>query len=101
MGFYGRQLKLNYNEKILISDLSEMLNITTYHFCRLFKQLSGKTVIDYINNIRLEKAIPYLKEDKLNITEIALKCGFDDINYFSRIFKKYYNVSPTKFNSEE
>ena len=94
-------IELNYNEKILISDLSEMLNITTYHFCRLFKQLSGKTVIDYINNIRLEKAIPYLKEDKLNITEIALKCGFDDINYFSRIFKKYYNVSPTKFNSEE
>ncbi|SJT88036.1 L-rhamnose operon regulatory protein rhaS [Clostridioides difficile] len=59
--------------------------------------MTGKTTTDYINGIRLEKAVNYLNKGDLNITEIALRCGFDSINYFSRLFKKHYNVSPTQF----
>ncbi|GAA0178719.1 AraC family transcriptional regulator [Clostridium sediminicola] len=87
----------NYSKKIYTEDLSNILHISTYHFCRLFKQMTGKTTTDYINGIRLEKAVEYFNKGDLNITEVALRCGFDSINYFSRLFKKYYNVSPTKF----
>lgn len=87
----------NYSKKIATSDLSNIVHISTYHFCRIFKQMTGKTTTDYINGIRMEKAADYLNKGDLNITEIALRCGFDSINYFSRLFKRHYNVSPTKF----
>lgn len=87
----------NYSKKITTKDLSNIAHISTYHFCRVFKEMTGKTTTDYINKVRLEKALSYLNKGTLNITEIALNCGFDNINYFSRLFKKYYNVSPSKF----
>lgn len=87
----------NYSKKICIEDLSNIVHISTYHFCRIFKEMTGKTTTDYINGIRLEKAVDYLNKGDMNITEIALRCGFDSINYFSRLFKRHYNVSPTKF----
>lgn len=87
----------NYSKKITTKELSNIVHISTYHFCRIFKQMTGKTPTDYINGIRLEKAVNYLNKGELNITEIALRCGFDSINYFSRLFKMQYNVSPTKF----
>ena len=49
--------------------------------------MTGKTTTDYINGTRLEKAIYYLEKSELNITEIALSCGFDSVNYFSRYLK--------------
>lgn len=82
----------NYSKKIATSDLSNIVHISTYHFCRTFKQMTGKTTTDYINGIRLEKAVDYLNKGDLNITEIALRCGFDSINYFSHLFKRHYNV---------
>ncbi|GMQ64252.1 AraC family transcriptional regulator [Vallitalea maricola] len=90
----------NYQSKIYTEDLAKILNISTYHFCRIFKQMTGKTPTDYVNGIRLDKAVYYLNKSQLNITEIALKCGFDSINYFSRLFKKHYNFSPTKFREK-
>lgn len=92
-----KYINSNYFKKIATQDLSNIVHISPYHFCRIFKQMTGKTPTDYINGIRLEKAVDYLNKGDLNITEIALKCGFDSINYFSRLFKRHYNVSPTKF----
>lgn len=87
----------NYFKKITTQDLSNIVHISTYHFCRIFKQMTGKTPTDYINGIRLKKAVDYLNKGDLNITEIALRCGFDSVNYFSRLFTKHFDVSPTKF----
>lgn len=87
----------NFTQKITISKLAAMANVSNYHFCRLFKQITGKSTIDYINKLRIDKAIDLLHENNLNITEIALNCGFNDTNYFSRLFKRYKNISPAKF----
>lgn len=84
----------NFSEPIHTEELAAMVHISTYHFCRLFRQLTGMTTTDYIHTIRLEKAVEYLIGTDLTITEIAGKCGFDSINYFSRLFKKHYGVSP-------
>ncbi|WP_039656956.1 AraC family transcriptional regulator [Clostridium tyrobutyricum] len=90
----------NYSKKIYTKDLANIIHISTYHFCRIFKQITGKTTTDYINGVRLQKAADYLNNENMNITEIALRCGFDSINYFSRLFKRHYNVSPTKFKKD-
>ncbi len=87
----------NYNKKICAKDLSIIAHISTYYFCRIFKQITGRTATQYINEIRLKKSIELLKNGTMNITEISIDCGFSDVNYFCRLFKKKYGVSPTKF----
>ncbi|HWR42107.1 AraC family transcriptional regulator [Sporomusa sp.] len=85
-----------YTEKLSLSQLSSMANMSDHYFCRLFKNLTGKSPTEYINHLRLNKAVTLLRESDLNITEIALAVGFNDSNYFSRLFKKYKHVSPSK-----
>lgn len=86
-------LDSNYSEKITVNDISDVANLSPYYFCRLFKDTTGRSFIYYLNSLRIEKAEQLLKETDMNITEVALACGFNDINYFSKIFKKYRNIS--------
>lgn len=87
----------HYTEKISVKDLAAKTNITVFYFCRIFKQLTGQTMTDYVNELRLKKSLEYLQKDELNITEVALKCGFESVNYYSRLFRRHYHISPTKF----
>jgi len=92
-----QKIEENYAENISVKALASSMDISVSHFCRIFKKITGKTTTDYINELRLEKATAYLERQDLNITEIAMECGFDSVNYFSRLFRKFYHVSPTKF----
>ncbi|NOW88483.1 MULTISPECIES: AraC family transcriptional regulator [Clostridium] len=84
----------NFTEKIDLEKLSKIAGFSKGHFCRLFKQITSMSAIDYINNLRINKAFDLLKNSDLNITEIAVSCGFSDSNYFSRIFKNHKKISP-------
>ena len=86
----------HYTEELSLGKLSSMANMSSYYFCRLFKSLTGKSPTEYITLLRLNKATTLLQENKLNITEVAFSVGFNDSNYFSRQFKKYKKVSPSK-----
>ena len=90
----------NYSKQINGLELSKLCNISRYHFCHQFKEITGKTVTDYINNIRINKAVELLFSTSMNITEISLATGFNDINYFIRIFKKLREMPPTAFRSK-
>jgi len=85
----------HYTEQLTLKQLSVMANMSEHYFCRLFKSLTGKSPTEYINHLRLNKAVTLLRESELNITEVALAVGFNDSNYFSRLFKKYKHVSPS------
>jgi AraC-like DNA-binding protein len=89
----------HYGEKISLAELAESVNISTCHFCRTFKQMTGKTTTDFINGVRLEKAAAFLEQKDMNITEIAMRCGFDSVNYFCRLFRKHYHTTPTRFRA--
>lgn len=96
-----KYIESNYTQKITIHECASMLNITNSHFCHLFKLLTGKPLSDYVNYLRLKKAETLLRNTTLSITEIALESGFNDINYFSRLFTRYRNVSPSRFRKEQ
>jgi len=85
----------NYSSKITIEQLCTMAHISRFHFCHIFKDMTGKSLGEYLNLLRINKAYSMLKDSELNITEVAAACGFDDANYFSRLFKKYKKVSPS------
>lgn len=86
----------HYAEKLTLLQLAALANMSAPHFCRQFKAVSGKAPIEYINHLRINRAVTLLQQAEMNISEVALAVGFDDINYFSRMFKKYKHLSPSK-----
>ncbi len=94
-------IESQYHEKIRLDQLAEMMHVSRHHFCRLFRNFTGYSPIDYINRTRIEKAYLLLKQGTLNITEVAFSTGFDDANYFSRLFKYYKKTTPSKVLKRE
>lgn len=90
-----KYVDLHYTQKLTLTELAAMANMSRHHFCRIFKSITGQPPIEYVNHLRINAAMKLLNEGHLNISEIALTVGFNDSNYFSRLFKKYKNCSPT------
>jgi len=68
-----------------------------YHYtCSLFKNETGQTINDFITEIRMMKAKEYLKQEDQNVSSVAFLCGYRDQYYFSRVFKKYFGLPPSK-----
>lgn len=84
----------NYMNELSLDILAKRLYITPEHLCRSFKEATQKTVIEYINEVRIKKAKELLSTTDLPITEIAYLCGFNDSNYFSRKFKEITKMTP-------
>ena len=87
----------NFKEKISLDIISKDVGISKYYLHRLFREINGNTPLEYLKNIRLEKAKNKLQYSKDSIFEIAFKCGFDNTAYFSNVFKKYVGLTPTQF----
>lgn len=87
----------HYCEKITSGSLADLCCMNESYFCRFFKRNFNKTPIEYLNEFRIEKACELLNLTTRTITDIALSVGFEDINYFSRMFKKIKNCSPSEY----
>jgi len=90
-------IEKNYDHAVSLSEVAEHAHLSDGYFCRAFKQATGKTLVDYLNRFRIEKAVILLNQGTCNVTAAALSVGFDDINYFSRVFKKYMKQSPESY----
>lgn len=90
-------IESNYAQNITLAELAHRAHMSEGYFCRMFKQSTGRTPMDYINHFRIEQSIILLNQGICNITEAGMTVGFDDINYFSRVFKKYMQQSPEHY----
>ena len=88
---------LHYGEKIYIETLSDMITVSPDYFTKMFKESIGKTPIDYINGIRINRALALLSESDVPVNEIAEQIGFSNPNYFHKIFKQYMVTSPLAY----
>ena len=68
-----------------------------HHFCRIFKKVTGKTFIQYLNFVRLREAEKLLIMSDKSVSEIAVSVGFQNTSYFSHIFKKEKSVCPMTY----
>jgi len=90
----------NYTQKITLNEISELLNMSAVSFNRFIKKWTNKTFVDYLNDVRVENAARLLAEQDFTISEIAYRCGFNNIANFNRIFKKNKNRTPSAYRKE-
>lgn len=87
----------HFSEKITLEQLASIAGFTSHYFCEYFFRITGKSPIEYVNYYRIEKAIEYLSYQRYSITETAYFCGFSDVSYFIRVFKKFRNITPRQY----
>lgn len=87
----------NYYTSAHEADLCQLLNLTPQHLGRITRTCTGMTPTEYINHVRIDKARSYLGFTNLNACEIARHCGFENINYFFRTFKKQTGLTPGEY----
>ncbi len=87
----------NYNKDISLDSISKYVDKSPYYFSKLFKDNTGENFIDYLTNIRMNKAKDMLSNKEISIKEICINVGYSDPNYFSRTFKKCIGLTPTEY----
>lgn len=90
-------IELHYAENISVSDLAKLCYFSDYHFMRFFKKHMNMTCVEYINNLRLEKAVELFEQGNTEILNVSLSVGFHNLSYFYRAFKKKYRMTPLSF----
>ena len=90
-------IDFHYAEDLSLSFFSQMFNLTKPYLSSLFKKETGSTLTDFIHQVRIRRAITMINSSSLTIHTIATSCGYHDINYFIRIFKRTYGMSPKQY----
>lgn len=91
----------HYNENLTLSGVADKVEITAGYLSSLFSVNMKCCFVDYLNEVRIEHACIYLKQNRLRVYEIAFKVGFHDEKYFSKVFKKLKGVSPAQFRKAD
>ena len=87
-------IKDNFMKNITLKDVASYVNYSRSHFSYLFKVVTGQTIVEYINNLRIDKAIQLLKNTNKSVIEISLEVGFNTISNFNKTFKQLTGRTP-------
>lgn len=91
-----QRIESDFCEKMTIDQAAKQVSLNPYHFCKLFKKLTGRTFVEYVNVCRMNEAQRLLRESNLTVTEIAGKVGCDNPNYFTKLYKQYKGTTPSQ-----
>ncbi|MBR2991195.1 MAG: helix-turn-helix transcriptional regulator [Solobacterium sp.] len=90
----------HFHEPVTLSETVAELGITKTYLSALFRKETGESFTEYVSRYRCSIGADLLRSSRLSIDEIAFHCGLSDTNYFSRIFKKHYGVSPRNYRQK-
>lgn len=93
-------INTHFGERITLDTISREFNMSPKHFCRFFKNSFRRSFVEYVNAIRIEHAMRLLEENSLSVTETALSCGFSNMSYFARLFKRTVGCSPREYGKK-
>lgn len=88
-------IKQNYAKKITLKTISEVVGYNKYYVSHVFKSIVGVTVMTYLNTFRIFIARELLKTKKHSVSEVCYTCGFDNLSYFARTYKKHIGNPPS------
>ena len=90
----------NYERKISLDEVAEHVNMSKVSLNRFVKRSTGKTFVEYLNDVRIGYASRWLIEKNDNISQIAFNCGFNTMANFNRMFKKSKGCTPSQYKQE-
>lgn len=97
LGAIHQYITENYTEKILLDNICFIFGTNKTTLCQDFKNEYKTTILNYINSLKIKEAKALLRENKLSVTEISEKLGFNSIHYFCRLFKKITGHTPKEY----
>ncbi|MFA9466944.1 MAG: helix-turn-helix domain-containing protein [Velocimicrobium sp.] len=92
-----RYMEEHYMEEITLEEIARYIGISPQHFSKIFKEETGINYIEWLTNLRLDIAKRLLAEGNHTVKEVCYQVGYNDPNYFSRVFRKIVQISPTEF----
>lgn len=90
----------NCTEPLSLESVADAFFVNKCYLSRIFKEITGFTINEYINVHRIQKAQELLSSTDLSVTEIASECGYESLTYFEKVFKTYREITPLKYRSE-
>ena len=93
-------IKQKYGEPISLAQMADSAGFSPKYFCRVFHEVTHYTPMEYLNQYRINRAAERLLSTDDFIEDIAYECGFNDISYFIKLFKRYKNKTPLKYRTE-
>ncbi len=100
IGQIVRYINEHYGEINDIEQIADRFFISKYHLCRTFNKNLGLPLVSYLNTIKIRAAAELMQNERLNLTEIATRCGFNSSSYFCKVFKAEKGVSPTAYRKK-
>lgn len=94
-------ISTNFADSISLDDIVAASGLSKYHFTRLFHERMNATPIQYLTKLRVNKSMQLLKNEHLTVEAIALKVGFSNGNYFTKVFRSYLGVSPSVYRNSK
>ncbi|MCR5000129.1 MAG: helix-turn-helix domain-containing protein [Lachnospiraceae bacterium] len=93
-------VKKNYKDHLTLSGLAEKYHVDASYISRTFSKQYGETMMAYITRLRVERAMELIAGSNHSLEEISFEVGYDDYNYFSRVFKKYQGLRPSEYRQQ-
>ena len=87
-------------ESISLENLADAFFVNKCYLSRIFKEVTGFTVNEYINIHRIDKAHVLLTTTSMSVSDIARECGYESLTYFEKVFRTYREVSPLKYRTK-
>lgn len=91
----------HYAEELPLDKLAEVSGYSKSYLCQVFREDMGVTVNNYINDVRITRAMHLLMDTRLSVAEVGEKCGYNSIFYFVKAFKKVVGIPPGSFRTDE
>lgn len=88
-----------YAEPLTLAELAGAAGMSPKYFCRFFRQMSRRSPIEYLNYYRIERACAMFADPERSMADVAFGCGFNDLSYFIKTFRKFKGTTPGRYKS--
>ncbi len=92
-------IELHYAEDLSVRIMAEHFGYSEVYFCKLFKQHFGESFVSYLTNYRIREAKRLLEDESVNIKDVGRTVGYEDSNYFTKVFRRIMDMSPSEYRS--
>lgn len=93
-------IEKEYSEPMTIDEMAGLCNMSPRNFIRRFEQATGNTPLEYLQRVRIEAAKKFLENKNYTIEQVAFKCGYEDMSFFRKVFKRYLDMAPKDYKEK-